>query len=268
MKISSLLVAAALCPVSLCSSLGQEPPPAAAGYHLVFSDNFKPVDISPDRRGAHTWYEGVWFHPQRAPISHIKSTQEGLLLTWKAGQPQFDTSIESFSQFGLTDHSWRFGYFEVRMRWKPEVGSWPAIWLIPDVPGLQPEKGEFDLFEGQGAEPHTFFGTIHDWRQSPDNPADFTDVQNSNGRNAFQLPPETDFAKFHTYGMLWEPDRITWYFDDKPLHSEPAYPIFAAQNYGLILGIQAGANWQGANMKGVTARKLDMNVQWVHVWQH
>lgn len=267
MKFSSLYLVAALCSILLGSSFAQRPPSPAAGYHLVFSDNFKHLDLSPDRTGAHTWYEGVWFHDLREPISNIKSTRDGLILTWKEGQPGFETSIETFSKLAQAGHSWRFGYFEVRMRWKPEAGSWPAIWLIPDVTAPQQDKGEFDLFEGQGAEPRTFYGTIHEWRQMPDRPGQDVDVQNSNGRNAFQLPPNTDFGKFHTYGMLWEPDRITWYFDNKPLHSEPAYPVFANDKYGLILGTQAGVHWRYGDMEGVTAKQIDVNVQWVHVWQ-
>jgi beta-glucanase (GH16 family) len=67
--------------------------------------------------------------------------------------------------------------------------------------------------------------------------------------------------------MLWETDKVTWCFDGQPLHSESAYPVFNTQDYSLIIGMQAGANWQLGNLKAVTAEKMSLAVDWVRVWQ-
>jgi hypothetical protein len=251
----------------MSESQSPAPPPAAREYRLVFSDSFRNLDLSPDGRGAHTWYEGVWYSAHHAPLSNIASTTAGLLLTWTRGQDQPDTSIATFSLKGAKDHAWRYGYFEVRMKWKPEPGAWPAVWLLPKIAGDPQEMGELDIFEGNAEHPNSFFGTIHHWRRDPVSPAKMIHVRHSGSSEGFTLPPGADVTQFHTYAMLWEPDKVTWYFDGQALHSESAYPVFDSQDYSLIIGMQAGANWQLGNLKAVTAEKMSLAVDWVRVWQ-
>lgn len=262
----SLMVGAAI----LCLSgtgLTQSPPPPAPGFRLVFSDDFKNLDLSPDGHGAHKWYEGVWFSHHHAPLENIKRTADGLELTWTRGQEQPDTSISTFARNGATSHAWRYGYYEVRMKWKPEPGGWPAAWLIPSIAGHVHESGEVDIFEGNGDNPHNFYGTIHDWREAPDNPHQMVDVANNGKSNRYGLPSGTHLDEYHTYGLLWEPGRMTWFFDDKPLHSETSYPIFGQQDYCLIIGMQEGSNWKAGNLDHVTATRMDLDLQWVRIWQ-
>jgi len=127
------------------------------------------------------------------------------------------------------------------------------------------ETGELDVFEGQGdtEDAHTFFGTIHDWVTA--NGAS-TDIANSNGHNNYKLPG-VDFAQWHTYGVLWVPGRVTWYFDDQAVLTVPTYPIFDQQFYYLMFGAQEGANWSAGNMAGVTATGFYLAIDWVKVWQ-
>jgi beta-glucanase (GH16 family) len=127
------------------------------------------------------------------------------------------------------------------------------------------ETGELDVFEGQGdvENRQTFFGTIHDWVQTGGYAAD---IANNNGRN-YYLVRGVDFSQWHTYGVLWVPGRVTWYFDDQPVLSAPTYPIFDEQFYYLMFGAQEGANWRGGNTSGVTASSFSLSVDWVKVWQ-
>lgn len=241
------------------------PPPAAGGYHLVFNEGFRSLDLSPDGFGSHTWSEGVWFNRQHAPLSNISASAAGLTLTWRRGQDAFDTSITTLSHDLRHFHAWRYGYFEVRMKWEPVPGAWPAIWLIPvpDAKGKATwldtnESGELDIFEGQGNQPHTFFGTAHDWINLHDTPS---------RDNAFQLPSGVDFSQYHTYGLLWTPGKVTWYFDNRPLHSELLPSIFDHQDYFMVLSMQEGADWKSNNLAGVNAAQMSMSVDWLRVWQ-
>jgi beta-glucanase (GH16 family) len=256
-----------------CSLFGEVPlvlcalPAQVSQYQLVFSDEFDTFDLglSDDASSTkpHTWYEGVWFNQQHAPREDFVVANSALSLTWKRGQPQSDSSISTFSRRNAHYHAWRYGYFEVRMKWPPEGGAWPAVWLIPVQAAMQvgqPESGEMDIFEGQGNQPHTFFGTIHRWKGKQH-------LASSSGSNRFPLPPKTDFSEFHTYGFLWVPGRVTWYFDDLPLHSETTFDVFDRQDYCLILGMQEGSNWKEGNLTGVKAQSLTLTVDWVRVWQ-
>ncbi len=247
------------------------PPPQASGYRLVFQDNFRSLDISPDETGNHTWYPNMFWVHTRPPVENISVSSAGLSLTWRGTQGSPDTTIATSSPTGRYFHGWRYGYFEVRMKWQPVPGAWPALWMDPvesaqgaDVYNGHHDSGEVDIFEGQGDHPSTYYGTIHHWngdKQIESNGSDYPP------RNTFKLPSENDFSQYHKYGLLWEPGKMTWFYDDKPLHSENAYPIFDRQRYMLILSMQEGAKWKEGDRTGIAATEMTMNVDWVRVWQ-
>jgi len=263
--IRSCWLAALLPPFAASPMVGATPPPQAAGYALAFSDDFVSLDLSPNGAANHTWYDGVWSYHNPAPLANISTANSELSLVWKANQGPSDTSIETLAQGNPNYRAWRYGYFEARMKWDVVAGAWPAFWLTPVETALGQdfyngvqEQGEFDIFEGQGDEPHTFFGTIHDWVNGKGT---------ANANNFWELPSSVDFSQYHTYGMLWVPGKVTWYFDDQPLMSAPTPAVVDKQTYLMILGIQEGAAWQYGNLSGVTASSMKMTVDWVHVWQ-
>ena len=235
------------------------PPPQAAGYTLMFTDDFNSLSLSPNGTGTFNWYNPGMFWESPAPYSNISASNSVLNLLWKNGQGTSDTSIATAAKDGSSYHAWRYGYFEARMRWDTVTGAWPAFWLIP-VQGINCggcEQGELDVFEGQGATPTVFTGTIHDWNSPTGN--------HSDGKN-YNLG-SVDLSQYHTYGVLWVPGQVTWYFDNQALYSFPTYSIYDQQDYYLIIGSQEGANWSYGNLTGVTASQIDLNVDWVRVWQ-
>jgi len=245
---------------------GPTPPAQAANYSLVFFDDFNNLNQSADGSGQFTWYPGLWWETPPNPFNSSVSSSM-LDLSWNAGQSVADTTVTSCSNDGTRCRAFRYGYFEARMKWDVATGAWPAFWLIP-VEGIwgAAENGEIDVFEGQGdpANSKTYFGTIHDWVQTN---GSTVDVANNSGQNAFKLPG-VDFSQWHTYGLLWVPGKVTWYFDQQPILSANTYPIFDQQNYYLVLGAQEGANWTYGNTSGVTATSLNLYVDWVKVWQY
>jgi beta-glucanase (GH16 family) len=151
------------------------------------------------------------------------------------------------------------------MRWDVTPGSWPAFWMIAsqdatgqDIHNGVKETGEIDIFEGQGDQPRTFYGTIHDW---------INDQHTTNSPNWYVLPTDFNSTEFHTYGLLWVPGRVTWYLDDKALFSAPTPTVVDSEDFFLVLGSQEGAKWEPGSMDGVTAQKITMDVDWVRVWQ-
>lgn len=242
------------------SSTHLTPPPQASGYNLVFADNFNTLNLSPTGYQNYNWYNPGMFWEAPAPYSNISATNSILNLIWKNGQGTSDTSISTAAKGGWPYHAWKYGYFEARMRWDTVTGAWPAIWLIP-VQGItcgHCEQGELDIFEGQGATPNIFTGTIHDWNSPTGN--------HSQGQN-YNLG-SVDLSQYHTYGVLWVPGMVTWYFDNQALYSYRTYPIFDQQNYYLVIGSQEGANWSYGNLSGVTASSIGVHVDWVRVWHN
>jgi len=251
--------------LSVLAVSAQNPPPQARGYTLVASTNFSPLSLSPNNYGNYIWYNpggASFLSPTPAPTANISTSNSGLTLEWTQGQAVPLTSISTAAEDASYFRTWRYGYFEVRMAWNPVAGAWPAIWMRPiqytENPGI--EAGELYIYEGQGATPNIFYGTIHDWS------ANGTDTNNGS-QNAYLLPNYVNFTQYHTYGVLWVPGSVTWYFDNKEVLSAATYPIFDQQDYFLILGMQEGANGTYGNMQGVTANTMLMNVQWVYVFQ-
>ena len=252
--------------VGKVSAVAPQPPSQAADYSLVFFDDFTNLNLSPDGSGQYTWFKDLWW--ETAPSQFTASAASSVLnLTWDKGQTLPETTITSCSADGLRCRAFRYGYFEARMKWDVTTGAWPAFWMIP-VEGIwgSSETGELDVFDGQGdpADAHTYFGTIHDWLTTN---GTTVDIASNNGQNAYVVSG-VDFSQWHTYGVLWIPGRVTWYFDDKPILTSVTYPIFDEQEYYLILSEQEGVNWTGGNTTGVTASSLKLYVDWVKVWQN
>jgi beta-glucanase (GH16 family) len=242
------------------------PPPAASGYKLAFSDDFNSLDLSPAGQGFFAWYRGIWLQHKLAPIGNISANASVLSLKWQQNQGTDDTSISTLSPDALRYHAWRYGYFEARMKWDVTRGAWPAFWLIPveDAAGKaiyngKRESGEIDIFEGQGSDPHTFYGTWHDWVNG-------VDVLKKG--NAFALPTSVNMGEYHVYGLLWTPGQFTWYLDNVALGTSKNTPaIFDKQNFFIVLGSQEGVNWTYGNRSWVKSGQMNLDVDWVRVWQ-
>lgn len=247
------------------SSAAAQPPSQAAAYKLVFADDFDSLDLSPNGSGVHTWYQSVWWDSHIPSRSLISISDSILNLKWRKGQASPDTSITTFAHDKTQGKTWRYGYFEARMKWDVVTGAWPAFWLIPaqdargeNVKNGVKETGEIDIFEGQGDHPNTFYGTIHDW----------VDKQHTtNDPNWFTLPRNFDLSTFHTYGLLWTPGKVTWYIDDRELHSSRTPSIVDRQDFFMVLGSQEGVDWKSGSLVGVNASALNLSVDWVRVWQ-
>jgi beta-glucanase (GH16 family) len=156
------------------------------------------------------------------------------------------------------------------MKWpNTTTGSWPALWMLPvgqSTGATTGENGgEIDIMEGQGgASPNTTFGTVHNWVNG-------VDVSNNEGSNAYTFPKSVNLSQYHVYGVLWTPGQVSWYFDNEFLYSasfpDPAYPAYGTEPYYLILANQEGVEWDFGDLSGVRSRDMQMQVDWVHVWQ-
>ena len=141
------------------------------------------------------------------------------------------TSYETFSQ--------TYGYFEIRADMPEEKGMWPAFWLLPADGSWPPELDVIEMF---GKDPNSLYMTAH---------SNATGTQTSD----LSVGHVMDTSGFHTYGVLWEEDQITWYFDGMAIANtetpddmhDPMYMIV-----NLAVGGLAGdtaADFDGAAMK-------------------
>lgn len=99
------------------------------------------------------------------------------------------TSYESFAQ--------TYGYFEIRADMPEGQGLWPSFWLIPADGSWPPE---LDVIELRGQNPNDLILTAHS-EASGDHTIDD------------RIAHVADVGGFHTYGVLWGPEEIVWYYD-------------------------------------------------------
>jgi beta-glucanase (GH16 family) len=143
----------------------------------------------------------------------------------------------------------KYGYFEIRAKVPVGIGVWPAFWMLADDGGWPPE---IDILEGRGQRPDTVAMTTH-WR-SPE-----TGLVNSCG---FDFTVASAPAEFHDYGALWQPDRITYYIDRKPVADIKVPPGYNAPAYmivNLAMGAKhfAGVGFVTAESPAVVAFEID-----------
>jgi len=194
-------------------------------------------------------------------------------------------ATRQFSSAKLTTRgkaAWRYGKVEVRAKLPEGQGTWPAIWMLPrdEDYGKWAASGEIDILEAvnlgvpcakcSGGRENTILGTLHFGGQPP--------------RNAFkgeEVPfPAVLDGGFHTYGIEWEPGRITWQVDGRTYATRLASEWWTAasrspgapfdREFYLILNLAIGGKLpEGRGLGGVRddGYPKRMEVDWVRIWQ-
>lgn len=119
-------------------------------------------------------------------------------------------SVDSTTNAGQT---WQYGYFEARLRfkqiptitdWDNTPAAWASLWLTSPIAWQGPTGTKFceiDIME-QLAGPDVISGTVHEW------------TQNTNGGHVYtKHEAHRSMEGWHTYGLRWEPGKLSWYLD-------------------------------------------------------
>lgn len=106
-----------------------------------------------------------------------------------SGRPSWEAAVKA---------SYRYGYFEARIKVSSGQGIWPAFWLLPIDKTWPPE---IDVMEILGHKPKEVLMTYH-WGE--------TVAPQKNQTIYRKLRSPNDW---HTYAIDWQPDRIDWYID-------------------------------------------------------
>jgi beta-glucanase (GH16 family) len=238
------------------------PPPVAGNWSVKFVDEFDSPPASP------RWVQTLWgttHLPTQANISDPTAvTTSGGVLSLTArkqtlgGYNYVSGLINTGGVPGKTAPGFAFtyGYIETRLKVAPGQGLWSAFWTLPtsNPDGtFHDGDGEIDIIETIGSEANIGNGHIH-----------------RNGVTyGHDYDAGTDLSQsFHTYGVDWEPDHLSWYIDGRLLFSiTNAAAIPHVAEY-LILSLSVGTigTWPGAP-DATTVFPAAMQVQWVRVWQ-
>lgn len=175
------------------------------------------------------------------------------------GAEYTSASLTTQNTFAFT-----YGKVEVRAKVPPGRGTWPAIWTL----GTQraqtgwPECGEIDLMEYVGFDPDHFHFTVHTGAYNH---------RRGNQRGA-KRPVAQSSEAFHTFGLLWTPERLEWFFDGEKVFEyrnegtgHRAWPFDLPQY--LIVNLAIGGAWGGQHGIDDSIFPARFLVDYVRVWQ-
>ncbi|HWA00967.1 MAG TPA: glycoside hydrolase family 16 protein [Caulobacterales bacterium] len=149
----------------------------------------------------------------------------------------------------LTTHhafSQTYGYFELRAKLPAGKGLWPAFWLLPEDGSWPPE---IDIFEQLGREPDAIYVGVH------------TNTHNDT-TTRHDVGDTTD--GFHKYGVLWDPEHITWFVDERQVHQIDTPSDMHKPMYVLI-NLAVGGDWAQAPDQS-TVFPARMSIDYVRVY--
>lgn len=172
----------------------------------------------------------------------------------KFGSPYPDGLVAKGAPFpytsGLitTERSFRqrYGYFEARMAFPPGRGLWPAFWLLPEAHEGSP-RDEIDVVEWVGVHPNRLLFTAH----GPENGG-------SLARDHFKTP-----ADFHSYGLLWTPERLVWYLDQREVRTVKGHHLHRPMY--MLLNLAVGG-WDGNDKEDPNAFPAALRIDYVRAF--
>lgn len=162
-------------------------------------------------------------------------------------------------------HSWTYGKIEVRAKIPTGRGTWPAIWMLGDdirTVGW-PRCGEIDIMENVGFDPERIHGTVHT--------GDLNHTKNTHKGGSILVPKV--WEEFHTYGIVWNEDKIVFTFDGKPYFT---FENDKAENVGtwpfdkphfLIINLAIGGGWGGQKGIDEAIYPSRYEIDWVRIYQ-
>jgi beta-glucanase (GH16 family) len=160
---------------------------------------------------------------------------------------------------------WQYGKIEVRAKLPTGLGTWPAIWMLPDENGYGswPKSGEIDIMEHVGFREGFVHGTVHTKA--------YNHKINTQRGHEIQMLDATSI--FHVYAIEWSANSIRWFVDSKQYYqfNKLDGDGFAEwpfdQPFHLILNLAVGGSWGGKHGVDRNAFPARFEIDWVRVWQ-
>lgn len=270
-KFAFMPLAIALVAVGFVSCGGEKdvrPDFVKENMKLVWSDEFSGESNEPNSENwdydtgnnGNGWGNGErqYYTNEREHSYVSKGTLKIVAKKNKEGRWQSARLKTSFKQ------NFKYGYIEFRAKLPVEKGSWPALWMMPQLTtyGQWPRSGEIDVMEyATNTWGKKTYGTVHCKAGSGGKAisSDYIEID--------------DVTKWHTYAVLWQEDGIQWYYDGKQIneyknpHNEKnaweAWPF--DQPFYIIMNVAMGGTLGGDIPSDL--EQCQMEVDYVRVYQ-
>ncbi len=194
-------------------------------------------------------------------ILHLITTkQNGQILS---GMVSTGPNVFNYNQPTYKSFQYTYGYYEGRVKIPKGNGLWPSLWELPDQKkyGTWPGSGEYDNFEIPGNNPSEYHFSVH-WSGSGGKCGHPCSSQVATISDAS--------ATYHTFGLDWEPNGLSWYVDGKKMGNTVTDPA-AIQNHPfyIIANLSVGGSWPPLNgaPDASTPFPSEMDIDYLRVWQ-
>ncbi|MGV6838830.1 MAG: family 16 glycosylhydrolase, partial [Planktomarina sp.] len=217
-------------------------------YQLTFEDNFNTLSAFEGHKSGGVW--ATSFSPHMDDTRYLASNGEGQyyadpsdtslpnpfsvnngVLSIHAHELTAAQSAQADGQSyvsGLLTTELSFGaqngYIEISANVPDQQGFLASFWLLPTDGDC---SSEIDVFETLGSDPTQLNTNV--WNNGTDNQLSIPSVDLSNG--------------FHTYGLEWTQDSITWYLDGAAVRT---VDNTVHESMYLVTSLAVDTNWTGS----------------------
>ncbi len=244
------------------------------GYHFVWSDEFDGEELSKDNWLVETHPKGfvnnelqkyvntpenIYLENGDLVIQPLKEEDDKGKVTYTSGR------INSYMKA-----SFKYGYFEARIKVPEGQGFLPAFWMMPSTNayGGWPLSGEIDIMEVVGGMENTTFGTLH------------YGLPHEYSQGSYTLSSGKFSSDYHIYGCEYLPDKIAFYIDGEKFYEtsdwycttklgvEKEFPAPFDNAFYFTLNVAVGGDWPGdPDDSTVFDERAQMRVDYVRVYQ-
>lgn len=245
---------------------GNSPPAAAPGYRLVWQDEFDGAGLDASKWTAQS---AVRRDATNTPAAVGLAGGVLTITTYTEGNTHFTGFIDTAGKYEPT-----YGYIEARIRYDTSPGQWGAFWLQsptmgtplgnPAVAGTEVDIAEHRAHDTSGADiANTYVMAVH-W----DGYGSSLKSVSATGRPAAGASPLA--GNFHTYALLWTPDRYVFYLDGIETWRTSDAPSRRSEFIRLTCEV-LNRGWAGSIPAGGYGTRVSsttrMQVDWIRVWQ-
>ncbi len=251
----------------------------------VFSDDFDnlgTIDVHATNRAGYRWYRELPWGGGKQGMAEVQVNDSRLVLNQKVLNGNW--GLSTLSPVTGEGTTFRFGYFEARMRFDPAGGlrseGFPSFWMLQREQFIAPyasRYAELDIFEAY-KDPGTaytgaFIHTLHDVRDPRGGASKYENWQNLNNWSDAGINAHA----WHTYGCLWQPGLVVWYLDGNEIE-RCSYGAGRTPTEGAIetvsrnrtspVGIFENLDAAGGGLAMIlgTGPNWPVEVDWVRVW--
>lgn len=237
--------------------------PLQGDYHLVWHDEFE--DSSSGMVNESQWWYEVW-EPGRVNNElqrYVRNKKTAEISNGILKIRAIKEGDEVHSARINTTESWKYGYFEARLKLPKGRGTWPAFWMMPKESDPWPACGEIDIMEEIGGNPNRVSSSIHCKR--------YNHAQKTQKTREIYLEGAED--EFHIYALEWTEDYIRTYVDGKELfyfandkkNNSDTWPF--NKPFYLKLNLAWGGMWGGLHGVDESALPATYEIDYVRVYQ-